>query len=555
MRCDERILLALGAAAMLGGCAPDADVLARVGTRTIRQEDFVAAAQALAHRYPGPPDSAKIWLLHDMVDREVLVQGAFRAGLHRDTTFLDFSRRVEEQTMRQAYYEQLGTTEVAVSEDEIAELHRWRTEERWVRLVMTPSEESAKAALAEIRRGAKFEAVADRFNPPGQTSPGGDLGYVAPGNLPLPLDEVIRTAPIGKVLGPISSPGEGWFLVWVQERRKSQPQPLELERGLLISLLRQRKQRAILLREVDHLTAAYQIQLVPGAGQNLIGRIMPYVTRGAEPPPLGLAESAVPLVRYEGGVFTMGDAFEDLGGASVQRPNLNMLPSVERWLEFRTLERVTLVEARRRQFADDPQVRRAVRERLYDYLLQGYVEREVASRAAVTEEDVRASFVRAGMAPTRLERARFLVVVLRDSATAAQLAATARQAGGLREAVATAALGVPVRSETVRFPTDTRWAALEGPFSAIAPGEYTPPIHVLTGWMVAQLLTKSAAPLSFESLPPELRNMLESDAQNRKRADLMTALSDSLRRMIPVAIYPARLRRVPWPLAAPPTQG
>ena len=66
--------------------ARKATMLARVGNRTILRDDFLSAAQLLSNRYPGPPDSAKVHLLRDLVDREVMVQGALHEGLHQDTT-------------------------------------------------------------------------------------------------------------------------------------------------------------------------------------------------------------------------------------------------------------------------------------------------------------------------------------------------------------------------------------------------------------------------------------------------------------------------------------
>src|SRR4029453_1265846 len=102
--------------------------------------------------------------------------------------------------------------------------------------------------------------------------------------------------------------------------------------------------------------------------------------------------------------------------------------------------------------ADQPDLQRALTERLNDYLLEGYVTRQVLERTSVTEADARAVYDGLGMRPDRLESARFQVVVLRDSATAAQLAATAPQTEGLREAVSTAALGVAGRPGNVTFP-------------------------------------------------------------------------------------------------------
>src|SRR4030095_16448378 len=100
-----------------------------------------------------------------------------------------------------------------------------------------------RAALAQIRAGADFGDVAVRFNPANFTPPRGDIAYVRPGMLQLPLDDVVRQAPIGKVAGPVEAVGQGWFLVLVKDRRKAELKSLESETELLGTILRQRQPR------------------------------------------------------------------------------------------------------------------------------------------------------------------------------------------------------------------------------------------------------------------------------------------------------------------------
>src|SRR5688572_9958964 len=194
---------ALAAICVLAGCSSESDVLARVGSQTIRTGDYLAVAGMIGGGYPGPPDSIKLQLLKDLVDRELLVQGALREGLHRDTVFMDFRRQIEEQLLRQGYYDQIGATSARVSDSEVEELYRWRAQESRARVVFSLSEQIARGALSQIQGGADFHLIADRFNPKDFTPPGGDIGFVTPGMLQNPIDDVIRQAPVGKLMGPI----------------------------------------------------------------------------------------------------------------------------------------------------------------------------------------------------------------------------------------------------------------------------------------------------------------------------------------------------------------
>jgi len=185
----SRILsLALFGALAVNSCQPESDVLARVGNRTITRGDFLMVAQALSSRYPGMPDSAKVHLLRDITDRELLVQGAMQQGMYRDTSFLDLRRRTEEQLLRQTYYDELGAGQVVVSRGEIEQLHRWRAEEAQVQVVFTLNEAAARAAADQIRRGADFGEVADRFNPAG-------CGVICGAAGPVRFGDSVRLAP------------------------------------------------------------------------------------------------------------------------------------------------------------------------------------------------------------------------------------------------------------------------------------------------------------------------------------------------------------------------
>ena len=536
----------------LAGCGSEGDVLARVGNRTILRDDFLSAAQLLSNRYPGPPDSAKVHLLRDLVDREVMVQGALHEGLHQDTTFLDYRRHLEEQMLRERYFGDLGAVGAKVSDAEIAELWRWRATESRARVIFTPSEPEIHAAAAELRRSGDFGAIADRFNPAGFTPPGGDIGFMPPGMLQNPIDDAVRTGKIGVIQGPLEAPGQGWFLVRVEERRPRASRPsLEQERPMLLTVLRQRKQREIVLRGLARLTTDYGVRVARGASQELIGRIMPYNIKGEDPPPLTTSESSKVLVEWEGGAYTMGDAFQDLRNGQIPRPNFNVMPSVERWLELRAIERTALLEALRRQLDQDPDLQRALRERLNDYLLEGYVTREVLAQSSVSDSDVRAAYEHAGIAPMKLRQASFLAAMIRDSAGAAQLAATARQAGGLREAVIAASLGSRVRAETITFPTDNPlYQGMEASLAPLETGDYAA-IAAPGGWLVVQLQAKSMTPQSYENLSADERGQLHSQATEMKRAARLAALTDSLKHAIPVVFYWKRLARLPWPAPSP----
>jgi peptidyl-prolyl cis-trans isomerase C len=546
VRCALVALFALG---LLAGCAPDSQTLARVGNRTIQADDLLATAQALAARGALPPDSAKTKLLNAMIQRELLVLGAQHLGLHRDTTFLAFREKIERDLLRDRIVSGLVPGPIEVSESEVEQLHRWRAQESRARVIFTPSREAAEAALAELRGGIDFALVANRFNPSGFTPPGGDLGFVPPGFLQPPLDDIVRTAVPGHLYGPIEAPPQGWFVVRVEERRPRKTEPLDTERAMLTEVIRQRKQVVSLVRSVDRLKAAYQVHVRRGASQELMARALRSLSDSTgRLPPLSLGEQAATLVDYRGGSYTLGDAYQELQSGTVNRPNFQSLSSVDHWLEARAIDRVLLREASARRYQDDPSLQRALRERLNDYLIEGFYTKEVVLPVQASDEQAALFYARDPQASTSLQQLSALTVTVGDSATAVQLMTNAPRLPGLREAVTAAGIGAPVQSATVQYPTnDPIWTALEPYLRGTPPGGYAGPFGLPTGWLVVQVIDKTQSSPAFEGLPQGARESLRAQATDELRQARLRALTDSLRKEFPVTVYTKRLDRLSLP--------
>lgn len=120
-----------------------------------------------------------------------------------------------------------GSLDTAASEEAIQaryarEAGRARAEVR-SRHILLRTEAEAKDALAALQGGQPFEAVArERSQDPGSAGSGGELGWAPPEVFVPAFAEVLRTAPVGKVTGPVQS-DFGWHLVEVEGRRTQEP--------------------------------------------------------------------------------------------------------------------------------------------------------------------------------------------------------------------------------------------------------------------------------------------------------------------------------------------
>lgn len=538
---------------LLCGCSADPGVLARVNRQPITLAQFNEAARGNMQQLEGPADSAKARLLKDLVDRELLVQGAIAQRLDQTPDFQAYRQTLEGQLMREALYQRLLGGPFPVSEAEVRTLYDRRGTATRARLIFADDETLARQAAKDLARGEDFAVVADRYNPTGMVPPGGDIGFLLPGALLAPLDDILRTGTPGEVLGPVSAMSEGWFIVRIEERRPQTQPPFEQDRAQLAEMLRQRKQRLAVARVIEQLRVEHGVEVAPGAPQLLSGKLRPVPGEAVvpqAPPPPSPEDRGLVLARYQGGTYTLGEAYDDLTNGVGGRIDFAMIPSVERWIQSQTIERAALIEAGRRRLADEPELKRRVRERLNNYLLDGYYQAQVIGRIRIEPGDFRAAYDRYRPSLVRLQSARLLSVSVVDSAAAAALAAQAGQAASLREAAATAAVGGRVNEETLTFPAESPlWTQFENHIATMSPGAIAGPFPIDGRWLIFQLREKRQDAPSFESLSPAMVGQLQGVATEIKREARLLALTDSLRHAFPVTVRDDRLRRLPWPPA------
>jgi len=555
----------LSALFALAGCASDPSrVLARVGNRTLTVDDFVDAAQDHESHYPGPPDTAKAMVLDDMVRATLVLVDAERLGITKEPSVEAARQKIESEETQQALYRRLVPENVPVSEAEVEQIYAWRDQAAHVRVIQCASRGAAYAAANQLAHGARFEDVAERFGI-GGGPPGGDLGYLLPGALLPPLDDLMREAPLHTVLGPIESPGEGWFLMEVLARRNHRQKPLDEQRVVLFDMLRQRKIRAMRVKAQQALRDAYDIRLEPGGAQAMFAffnQPSSDSTRGQLLP--GDPRAKTVLGRYGPGahaqVYTLGEALVDLTEYGRERPNPAMLPTFERWIDGQLLRRAAMLEAKRRRLDQEPEVRRRIQKRIDRQVLDLYYDVEIAHGAEPGPDDLRAAYERSKDEYDVLHRVDLLVATLPDSTTAAEVMNHGGHAPSLREAVAMAAPGARVAAETVPFPNaPPRWKAYQQVFMETAPHGLVGPVKTADGWRVTQVVSKDQAPEPLDRLSSALVETLRQEALEISRDRLFDARVTKLRAEIKSEVYRERLHAVRWPApaapAAPATNG
>jgi peptidyl-prolyl cis-trans isomerase SurA len=79
--------------------------------------------------------------------------------------------------------------------------------------------DNANKILAQLRQGGSFAGYARQYSEASTAAVGGDLGWVRPEQLPVPIADALKEMPAGTVSNPIPVPG-GFSIIAVQDTRK-----------------------------------------------------------------------------------------------------------------------------------------------------------------------------------------------------------------------------------------------------------------------------------------------------------------------------------------------
>jgi hypothetical protein len=221
------------------------------------------------------------------------------------------------------------------------------------------------------------------------------------------------------------------------------------------------------------------------------------------------------------------------------------------WIGQQVVQRVLLLEARRRGLDRDPQIVRRIDANVENGVLETVYGDEVAHAVSVTPDDVKRAYEAQGSQYPHLDAAHLQSVTLADSAAALELTRHGGHAPSLLEAAKMLGLGDHVIDERVAFPAhDPVWQALQPQLLMMSNGEWAGPMRVPGGWRVFEVLEKETHAQSFEQLSEAERRSVQEMALEMKRDQRLTFVTDSLRAAThPFEVHADELARIPWPPA------
>ncbi len=225
----KNLISVLAAAALLGTLAPLAlaQNVATVNGKAIPASRVEALAQQLARSGREVTPEIRAQIKEEVIAREILVQEAQKQGLDASA---DFKTQLELARDTLMIRELLSAYQKAHPIDEAdikAEYDKFVAantgKEYHAHHILVEKEDQAKAIIAQIKKGAKFEDIAKKSSKdPGSGANGGDLGWAGAGNYVTEFAEALPKLGKGKMTETPVKTQFGYHIIRVDDVREAQ---------------------------------------------------------------------------------------------------------------------------------------------------------------------------------------------------------------------------------------------------------------------------------------------------------------------------------------------
>ncbi|MFM2065897.1 MAG: hypothetical protein RLZZ584_806 [Pseudomonadota bacterium] len=182
----------------------------------------------------------------ELVLREIFVQEAEKKGL---TANEDYKAQIEiarQSLLIRELFNEFGKKNAVTDAEIQAEYDKVKgtagEKEFRARHILVDKEDEAKALIAELKGGAKFEDLAKKASKdPGSAQNGGDLDWAAPGNFVAEFSQAMVALEKGKFTETPVKSQFGFHIILLEDVRNAQFPPLEEVKAQLQQRLSQQK--------------------------------------------------------------------------------------------------------------------------------------------------------------------------------------------------------------------------------------------------------------------------------------------------------------------------
>jgi peptidyl-prolyl cis-trans isomerase C len=247
-------------AALSVHAASAADGTISVNGKTIpksRVETLVAGQ--MAQGQPDTPELRKA-VKEELVRREVLVQAATAKGIDKKADVQTQIEMARQQVIIGAYLQDYVKSNPPTDAQIRAEYEsikaRLGDKEYHARHILLQSEDEAKAVIAKLNKGEKFEDMAKQSMDPGSKERGGDLGWSTPAAFVKPFSDALTSLKAGTYTKEPVKTDFGYHVIKLEEVRDLKIPSLEEAKPQISQRLAQQ----IVEKHVNELRSKAKVQ-------------------------------------------------------------------------------------------------------------------------------------------------------------------------------------------------------------------------------------------------------------------------------------------------------
>lgn len=188
-----------------------------------------------------------------LINRELVLQAAIKAGLDKDPAFTQRMDEVRKDLLQQVFFDAAAKNRPVSEEAVKAEYDRYSAQfkgvnEVSVRQIVLPTEDAANKTIAALKKGGKFDQLAKTQSiDENSKARGGDMGWGNLAAMEAPLAEALKAIPKGQISAKPLQSSLGWHVFKVEDIRAATPAPFDAVKARIAQELQEKAVRDAVL--------------------------------------------------------------------------------------------------------------------------------------------------------------------------------------------------------------------------------------------------------------------------------------------------------------------
>ncbi len=244
----KQILTALAAATLLAALAPAAlaQNIAIVNGKPVPKARMDALAEQMARSGRQVPPEMAAQLKEEVIAREIFVQAAQARGMDTSDEYKNQMELARQSILIRELFTDYQKKNPVTDEEIKAEYDKFAAansgKEYRARHILVEKESEAKAIIAQLKKGAKFEAIAKKESKdPGSGANGGQLDWAAPSSYVKEFSDALVALGKGKTTETPVKSQFGYHVIRLEDVRDTALPKLEEVKPQVAQQLQQQK--------------------------------------------------------------------------------------------------------------------------------------------------------------------------------------------------------------------------------------------------------------------------------------------------------------------------